>query len=1488
MLPLLEENATNVRTTTTLTELSARPRWYTQAYLVTDMVRFNFKIAWKRGKLKQILMPIILNIYLIFIMRMTSPDQILPPAKFLNVFSPVRDCVPGGVSVSLFCDPASHHQCDVFFERVSDHLKDAKLSLTRFDDQLDYKSSIRYDGKTVGIRLTSPGEFELDMSDEKLNLMSKLEESEGVTCRTLNDPHCAPVVFFRSCLAVVEEAAIFAFREVKPVSQFNYRINPQRRSLLSGIASTSLAWVIPLYLSGLFLNLYNFALIELVSEKEGRHRDYLTGWGVTRLIHFLSWLVTNCAFGLVAIFVMLGGLFYGDIFQPSFQSPLFLGFLSYFISLLSLAYLVSLRVKSVRTAANLASLTDIVFNITSLSTAAIHNRIISLMLALIPTVPFFMLLRAVALEQARGSYLFPSDLCLLMSLGTSGLILTCSTIACIHEHRTLSQTVARSNHSNFGETVTIRGLTKRYEGSESNALSEVDLSLIPGEIHCLIGANGAGKSTLINTMLRIQSATRCDQFGLPEPHRMALCLQDDAIWESLTVRDHIEFFALQLSRATPERVRDLSQRLSLDSAMDQQCVTLSGGQKRRLSILLAVSKMQSPESELMILDEPTTGVDVEGRRVVWDIVREVSREKAVLLTTHYLDEAQSLSDRVTFLVEGSVRATGRLSDLQSSLNGGYLLRIPKGQIRNVGSLAILRENAEETVFRIPVGEEIHAIEILESLESKGIDFRFESVSLDNMFEQIRGADPDVVIDDQGQYVRSSIKAKWTCSVVETARIRILPKITNPASLFSNIVFPILLIGFSLFARRLGSGWGGVSDLSPERSLTYLDDMRHTCNGTAPFRVPFVGDWSDLLPLPTAFEVFKVPEDVTDMMSFLWGSTEWYPFSIDFVNREVWLNPSSPRLLIGLLSFFASGGAQSTQINIGTYLSDAAYNGLVKSSVIGVIVYVVISLTVISTQCATNIFDEKKSLIKRVAQIQGLDPTAYWSGSALGHLLLNLPVILMAPIAAVLSVGPVLTEVPDAWLVLAASAIVSSAQLVLFGYMVSLGFKSKESMLKFNSLYSVLIYEGVVIGGVWVILTFYRLTFPTVVFWLSLLVPPFHIAGVIAQLAAMHMNSCSLVRGSCDWTETIWSAGLWIPVLAGLIQVSLSLLILSWSERKEQQRFNSPRIEDSGWIFDSEQSDQHSSVSNEKRRIMTGCDDSILFLKLWHHYPPDEKGALKWAVRDLSIGVRKNETLCLLGKNGAGKTSALSILLGLQQQTAGYAGIFGGKKVGFCPQVNALWEGLSGIDHLRFYATIRGCWTGKEYGERLLRTVGLTEIHKKTKSYSGGMKRRLCIAIALVGNPDVLILDEPTAGVDVLGKREIWSVFKSIKHRCSILVTTHSLEEADALSTRVCIMDSGKLVQIGTTAELKRSQQRVVIRFEPCLTDAAHDQLCKFLAVSPDSVMRQSEQDVEVDTLVVPLSRLLRVCDEMKRQKAVEQYSLRQLTLEDVFLRTVET
>lgn len=205
-----------------------------------------------------------------------------------------------------------------------------------------------------------------------------------------------------------------------------------------------------------------------------------------------------------------------------------------------------------------------------------------------------------------------------------------------------------------------------------------------------------------------------------------------------------------------------------------------------------------------------------------------------------------------------------------------------------------------------------------------------------------------------------------------------------------------------------------------------------------------------------------------------------------------------------------------------------------------------------------------------------------------------------------------------------------------------------------------------------------------------------------------------------------------------------------------------------------------------------------------------------AVDNLSLNIHEGELFALLGLNGAGKTTTIKMLTCLIQPTSGDAFVLGNsitehsqlvKQVtNVSPQETAVAANLTVKENLEFIAGIYGQSKNeaKQSALKMVESFKLQDVYKKkAKVLSGGMQRRLSIAMALISNPKILFLDEPTLGLDVLARRELWSIIKELKKDVTIILTTHYLKEVEALADRVGVMAKGKLVASGTVEELKQ-------------------------------------------------------------------------------------
>lgn len=203
---------------------------------------------------------------------------------------------------------------------------------------------------------------------------------------------------------------------------------------------------------------------------------------------------------------------------------------------------------------------------------------------------------------------------------------------------------------------------------------------------------------------------------------------------------------------------------------------------------------------------------------------------------------------------------------------------------------------------------------------------------------------------------------------------------------------------------------------------------------------------------------------------------------------------------------------------------------------------------------------------------------------------------------------------------------------------------------------------------------------------------------------------------------------------------------------------------------------------------------------------------KVAVNNLNLNIKKGELFSLLGTNGAGKTTTIKMLTTLIEPTSGNINISGldskvnkqkiRERINVSPQETAIALNLSVKENLEFMAGVYQIENSKEKINELINMFNLNEVlNKKAKTLSGGWQRRVSIAISLINNPQILFLDEPTLGLDVIARKQLWDIIEKLKGKITIILTTHYMEEAENLSDRIGIMSNGNIVDVGTVKEL---------------------------------------------------------------------------------------
>jgi ABC-2 type transport system ATP-binding protein len=296
-----------------------------------------------------------------------------------------------------------------------------------------------------------------------------------------------------------------------------------------------------------------------------------------------------------------------------------------------------------------------------------------------------------------------------------------------------------------------------------------------------------------------------------------------------------------------------------------------------------------------------------------------------------------------------------------------------------------------------------------------------------------------------------------------------------------------------------------------------------------------------------------------------------------------------------------------------------------------------------------------------------------------------------------------------------------------------------------------------------------------------------------------------------------------------------------------------------------------------------------------------------AVKDLTLEVYEGEVFGFLGPNGAGKTTAINMMCGLLKPDAGRVTIRGvpiaeaddevRARVGVCPQDVVLWERLTCIEQLQFIGQMYGL-TGREArqrGEQLLDELDLTDKRKvQARKLSGGMQRRLNLAMALVHDPEIMVLDEPEAGLDPQSRVKVREYIQSLARQKTVILTTHNMDEADRVADRVAIIDHGELLVLDTPQALKRRVGEgdvLEIGLSGPLDDASHGRVQAALASLAINGDQPIAHTLDMGSHTLTMRALNAVAALPAILDALESAGLRpgevrvrENTLEDVFIQ----
>ena len=279
-----------------------------------------------------------------------------------------------------------------------------------------------------------------------------------------------------------------------------------------------------------------------------------------------------------------------------------------------------------------------------------------------------------------------------------------------------------------------KNISKRY--GNHLAVNNIHLQFEKGTFNAILGPNGAGKSTTISMLIGLKQPTQGDIIYEPGT-KIGVVFQTSVLDEMLTVRENLTIRARQYKDLKSNRVSDLIDRLGLSAFQKQRYGTLSGGQKRRVDIARAL--LHGPD--LLFLDEPTTGLDIQTRKSIWDLLYQLQREEGmtVVLTTHYLDEADE-ADQIYIVDHGEVIAQGSALDIKSQYATNILkIRFKeRQQIESLKSSGMSVEQQSQLEYVLRPESEREAIDYLVQVRDKLAHFEFRPGTMDDAFIALTG------------------------------------------------------------------------------------------------------------------------------------------------------------------------------------------------------------------------------------------------------------------------------------------------------------------------------------------------------------------------------------------------------------------------------------------------------------------------------------------------------------------------------------------------------------------------------------------------------------------------------------------------------------------------------------------------------------------------------------------------------------------------------
>ncbi|XP_062957203.1 phospholipid-transporting ATPase ABCA3-like [Cynocephalus volans] len=1167
-------------------------------------------------------------------------------------------------------------------------------------------------------------------------------------------------------------------------------------------------------------------------------------------------------------------------------------------------------------------------------------------------------------------------------------------------HETIQSKYFEGEPTDLVAGIQIKHLYKtfRQKNTMKIAVKDLSLNLYKGQITVLLGHNGAGKSTTLSILSGFYPPTSGKAYinGYDISKQMVqirkslgLCPQQNLLFKHLTVSEHLYFYSVMKGvhkQMSPVETDPMLSAFNLLEKRDAFSQSLSGGMKRKLSIIIALMG----GSKVVILDEPTSGMDPASRRATWDLLQQYKEDRTILLTTHYMDEADVLGDRIAIMVNGSLQCCGSSIFLKKIYGAGYHIVMVKERHCNVEVIsklihyyiptATLENNVGTELSFILPKEYIHRFEALfTALEKRqrklGIaSFGVSITTMEEIFLRV-GHMESSQTDIQDKKTSSQMN-KFSITNQDRNVSRNVKSIDSPTLNESPTI--IFNTGYSLynqqframFIKRMMFSWrnwkllllqilglvGCFAFLLRAGNTLENDNIRQMDLGQyGQTIVPFSISGNSNLTTNLLKHLESMLKSDNQRLKEVQGNLPTYlrtnrecihlciiALSIEvkanetlftvLFNNEAYHSPSVSLAVLDNILFKSLSGANAslTVFNKPQPLPDDRKHsrGFAYGQQVALNIQFGMAF-LISGFCLPTVA-ERMTKAKHIQFLSGVSVFAYWLSALLWDFIIffiNCGLLLV-----------MLKYYKFDIYVMDYHALETMLILTLYGwsaiplvYLMSFLFSGSTSAFikllllnyfsgTFGFIINIALENRMQTSMSNATRTFLRnslLLFPnfnlakcisdyTIIYHLKMLctsqkdLPVYvncskentkkNIYSLEEHMIGKYLIIMSITGFLCLLFIFLWETTLW------RLRTFLNQYIYFGIYKRYKKDIVSKEL--SGQSEDED-------VQNERRRIMGHPQELLNFtvfikelIKIYFNCP------VILAVKNISLAIQKGECFGLLGFNGAGKTSTFQILTGEKSATSGDVFIDGfsitknmlkvKSRIGYCPQFDALLEYMTAREIMIMYARLWGVSEPQIelYVNKYLNSLELeSHADRLISTYSGGNKRRLSTVIALMGKPSVIFLDEPSTGMDPEARRLLWNTVTQTRDGGkAIIISSHSMEECDALCTRLAIMVQGKLMCLGSPQHLKNKFGNIYTLKVKVKTEDKLEDLKIFITfIFPGSVLKHENQGIlnyYIPSKDNSWAKVFGILEKAKEQFDLEDYSVSQITLEQVFLTFV--